>query len=213
MKKTYDNYQTFEEAFRHLVVQSVQVPGRPITVPVLEQHPLAPDLAKYREDRKASDRKGVMVPPKPPSDSDFAVVYLAASEEYGTPVTEKTRVNGEANLELNVCDIQALTMSVEFCGIEARNLGLRSKLWMDSEPGIQALLQAGVHVQSISGIRALDEFIDSGKSWERRAQYDVDVLVGFSQEPDQREVVGLVEQPVLKVCYDETDPYIIPSLA
>lgn len=195
--KNYTNYEDLEEQFRYMIVQSIKLPDAEITVPVLEDHPPAPELKKYRENRRALDREKVLCPPHPPKNTDYGVVQQITSEEFGEPETQERKISDD-EIELNVCSTQQMTFSVEFCGIEARNLAQRSKLWMDSDRGTEKMMGAGFTLLNISGPRALHEYIKGGSAWERRAQFDVDILVSISQEPAYRQIVGIVKQPVFR---------------
>ena len=169
MMKVYCDYEDLEEAFRYMIAQSIKLPYQSPKIPIVERH---------RNNAAPND--------------EYGVVTLLVSEVYGSPSTERKKLTGDI-VELNVCDTQSILFSVEFCGVQARNLAARSKLWMDSEEGTSLMNETGFAVQDVSGLRALHELIRGGKSWERRAQFDVGVLAVIEQEPAARKCVGLVQ--------------------
>ena len=196
--RNYSQWEVMEEAFREVIVCSVCKRGETITVPVLEEHPAQPGLQSYRANRTdTANRQSVLAHPKAPANSDYGVVSFVESDVYGSPSTQVRRVRQQ--LELILCDIQSLIYTVEFCGLNSRDLAYRSKLWLESDAGADALLKGGFSVQDISGVRALYEMLPTENEWERRAQFDVSFFVTFVEAEEYRQKVGIVEKPVLTV--------------
>ena len=167
----FQDYESLEEQFRHLIVLSVNKEGLPPTIPVFENYDTAPALK-----------------------TDYAVAYVMSTLPHSLPVTASETLNPDY-VEHNVRQKVAITFTVQFVGKRSRDLAHQSRLWLASKEGIYAQRDKRLPIQSISPVLPIFQAISGGKVkiWEKRSKFDVQLLVLLEQKKEHRQASGIIK--------------------